>query len=131
MTEVSSDTYPLRTKANRAYGEAPRASVPAGAAEVRPAAGFGAVPTSGARGAGGTARGSTSCTAGTSDRSWETGRLARLHGVTPTTSARGSSTPQAAPVLRTGTLMSQPQMPTGQSHSGAGSTTSGPASDPG
>jgi len=34
-TEVSSDTYPLQTKANRACGEAPRASVPAGAAEVR------------------------------------------------------------------------------------------------
>jgi hypothetical protein len=53
--EVSSDTYPLRTKANRACGEAPRASVPAGAAEDCPAAGFGAVPASGTRGAEGTA----------------------------------------------------------------------------
>jgi hypothetical protein len=31
-TGVSSDTYPLRTKANRACGEAPRAPIPAGAA---------------------------------------------------------------------------------------------------
>jgi hypothetical protein len=55
-TEVSSDTYPLRTKANRAYEEAPRASVPAGTAEVCPAAGFRTVPASGARGAEGTVR---------------------------------------------------------------------------
>jgi hypothetical protein len=102
---VSSVTYPLRTKANRACGEAPRASVPVGAAEVHPVAGFGAVPTSGARGAEGTAcpcavttaRGSTSCTAGMSDRSWETGRSARLPGVTSTTSSKGSSTPSARP----------------------------------
>jgi hypothetical protein len=53
---VPSDTYPLRTKANRACGEAPRASVPAGATEVCPAAGFGTVPASGARGAEGTVR---------------------------------------------------------------------------
>jgi hypothetical protein len=43
------------------------------------------------------ARGSTSCTAGTSDRSWETGRSARLPRVTSTTSAKGSSTPSACP----------------------------------
>jgi hypothetical protein len=54
--EVSSDTYPLRTKANRACGEAPRASVPPGTAEVCPAVGFGTVPASGARGAEGTVR---------------------------------------------------------------------------
>jgi hypothetical protein len=54
--EVSSDTYPLRTKANRACGEAPRASVPTGAAEVCPAAGFSIVPASGAQGAEGTVR---------------------------------------------------------------------------
>jgi hypothetical protein len=53
-TEASSDTYPLRTKANRACGEAPRASVLAGTAEVCPAAGFGTIPASGARGAKGT-----------------------------------------------------------------------------
>jgi hypothetical protein len=53
-TEVSSDTYPLRTKANRAYGEAPRALALAGAARVCPAAGFGTIPTSGAWGAEGT-----------------------------------------------------------------------------
>jgi hypothetical protein len=72
---VSSDTYPLRTKANRACGEAPRASAPTGAVEVCPAAGFGTVPTSGARGAEGMvrpgaaamARGSASYTADTGD----------------------------------------------------------------
>jgi hypothetical protein len=53
---VSSDTYPLRTKANRACEKAPRASVPTGAAEVCPAAGFGTVPASGARGAEGMVR---------------------------------------------------------------------------
>jgi hypothetical protein len=53
-TEVSSDTYPLRTKANRACGEAPRASAPAGAAKVCPATGFGTIPASGPRGAEGT-----------------------------------------------------------------------------
>jgi hypothetical protein len=35
-TEVSSDTYPLRTTANRAYGESPWTSAPAGAAKVCP-----------------------------------------------------------------------------------------------
>jgi hypothetical protein len=35
-TEVFSDTYPLRTKASRACGEAPRAPVPVGAAESCP-----------------------------------------------------------------------------------------------
>ena len=49
-TEVSSDTYPLRTTANRACREAPRASTPAGAAKVCPATGFGTIPTSGAEG---------------------------------------------------------------------------------
>jgi hypothetical protein len=55
-TEVSSDTYPLRTTANRAYEEAPRASVPAGTTKVCPAASFGTIPASGARGADGTVR---------------------------------------------------------------------------
>jgi hypothetical protein len=49
-TEVSSDTYPLRTRANRACGEAPRASVPAGAAKGCPATDSGTASTSGARG---------------------------------------------------------------------------------
>jgi hypothetical protein len=79
-TEAFSGIYPLRTKANRACGEAPRASVPAGAAKGRPATDFGAAPTSGARGAKGAAclgvaaaaGGSTSCTAGTGACSWET-----------------------------------------------------------
>jgi hypothetical protein len=80
-TEVSSDTYPLGGKANRACGEAPRAPVSAGAAEGCPAAGFGAASTSGARGAEGAARpgivttagGPTSYTAGMSTCSWGTG----------------------------------------------------------
>jgi hypothetical protein len=79
-TEVSLDTYPLRTKANRACGEAPRALVPAGTTEVCPAAGFGTIPASGASGAEGTVRpiavtttgGSTSYAAGTGDGSWGT-----------------------------------------------------------
>jgi hypothetical protein len=77
---VSSDTYPLRTKANRACGEAPRASAPTGAAEVCPASGFDTVLASSAWGAEGmvcpgavaTAPGSASCTAGTGDCSWGT-----------------------------------------------------------
>jgi hypothetical protein len=52
--EVSLDTYPLRTKANRACGEAPRVSAPAGTAKVCPAVGFGTIPASGTRGAEGT-----------------------------------------------------------------------------
>jgi hypothetical protein len=47
-TEVSSDTYPLRGKANRARGEAPRAPVSTGAAEGCPGAVFGAASTLGA-----------------------------------------------------------------------------------
>jgi hypothetical protein len=72
-TEAFSDTYPLRTKANRACGEAPQASVPTGAAKGCPTNDFGAAPTLGARGAEGAAcpgvtaaaEGSTSCTADT------------------------------------------------------------------
>jgi hypothetical protein len=79
--EVSSDTYPLRTRANRACGEAPRASTLAGAAEGSLAADSGVASTSGARGAKGAARpgvvtmagGPTSRAAGTSDCSWGTG----------------------------------------------------------
>jgi hypothetical protein len=77
-TEVSSDTYPLQGKANRARGEAPRAPVSAGAAEGCPAAGFGAASASGARGAEGavrpgvvtTAEGPASYTAGAGTCSW-------------------------------------------------------------
>jgi hypothetical protein len=126
----------------------PRPIMPAGrplgprspqAAEVGPAAGFGDVPTSGARRAGGTAcpcavmttQGSTSCTVGTSDRSWETGRSARLPGVTSTTSAKGSSTPSACPC----SLDRDPNVPVsdtdGASPLRGGSTTPGLASDPG
>jgi hypothetical protein len=48
--EVSSDTYPLRGKANHACGDTPRAPVSAGAAEGCPAVGFDAASTSDARG---------------------------------------------------------------------------------
>jgi hypothetical protein len=54
-TEVSSDTYPLRSKTNRACGEAPRAPIPAGAAGGCPAADFGAVSASDTRSAEGAA----------------------------------------------------------------------------
>jgi hypothetical protein len=72
-TEAFSDTYPLRTKANHACGEAPRASVSTGAAKGCPATDSSAAPTSGVRGAEGAAcpgvsaaaRGSTSYTADT------------------------------------------------------------------
>jgi hypothetical protein len=51
-TEVSSDTYPLRGKANRACGEAPRAPIPTGAAKgCPPPAGYSTVSASDARGA--------------------------------------------------------------------------------
>jgi hypothetical protein len=80
-TEVSSDTYPLRGKANRACGEAPRAPIPAGAAESCPTAGFGTVSASDARGAEGTAypgvvttaEGPTSWAASAGTCSWGTG----------------------------------------------------------
>jgi hypothetical protein len=83
-TEVSPDAYPLRGKANRVCGEAPRAPVSAGAAEGCPAAGFGAASASGARGTEGaalpgvdtTVGGPTSCTAGRGACSWGTGRSA-------------------------------------------------------
>jgi hypothetical protein len=77
-TEVSSDTYPLRGKANRACGEAPRAPVSVGTAEGCPAAGFGVVSASDARGAKGatcpgvvtTVEGPAPCTAGADTSSW-------------------------------------------------------------
>jgi hypothetical protein len=55
---------PLQTKANRAYGEAPRAPIPASTAEDCPAAGSGATSTSGARGTKGAARPGVVTTAG-------------------------------------------------------------------
>jgi hypothetical protein len=42
---------------------------------------------------------------------------------------RGQVPPRPAPVLQTGTLMSQPQISTAPAHSGAGSTTPSPAAD--
>jgi hypothetical protein len=79
--EVSSDTYPLRGKANRACEGTPQAPVSAGTTEGCPAAGIGAASTSGARSAEGaacpsvvpTAEGPTSCIAGTGACSWGTG----------------------------------------------------------
>jgi hypothetical protein len=44
---------------------------------------------------------------------------------------RGQVPPRPVPAPRTGTLMSQPQIPTAPAHLEAGSTTPGPASDPG
>jgi hypothetical protein len=78
--EVSSDTYPLRGKANRACGETPWAPVNAGAAVGCPAAGFNAASTSDTRGADGaaclgdatTAEEPTSRTVGTGAWSWGT-----------------------------------------------------------
>jgi hypothetical protein len=80
-TEASSGPYPLRTKASRACGEAPRASAFAGTDEGCLAAAPGATTTSGVRGIeeaacpGITAvtRGPTSGIAGTGACSWETG----------------------------------------------------------
>jgi hypothetical protein len=83
-TGVSSNTYPLRTKANRACGEAPRAPIPAGAVEGCPAAGFSTIPASDARGAEGAAclgvvtvaEGPASYATSAGTYSWGTGRSA-------------------------------------------------------
>jgi hypothetical protein len=80
-TEVSSDTYPLWGKANRACEEAPRAPIPIGAAKGCPAAGFDNASVSDARGAEGTtcpgvvttAEGPASCAASVGTCSWGTG----------------------------------------------------------
>jgi hypothetical protein len=80
-TEVSSDTYLLRGKANHACGQAPRAPVSVGATEGCPAAGFGTVSASDARGAEGTtcpgvvttAEGPASCATSTCTCSWGIG----------------------------------------------------------
>ena len=137
-TEVSSDTYPLRGKANRACGEAPRAPIPAGAAEGCPAAGFGTVSALDARGAEGatcpgvvtTTEGPASCTAGVGTCSWghavrpdppESPQLSRPRGQVP---------PRPASALRTGTPASRPQTLVAPAHLEVGLTTPGPASDP-
>jgi hypothetical protein len=83
-TGVSSDTYPLRTKVNRACGEAPWAPIPAGAVEGCPTAGFGTVSASDARGTEGaacpgvvtTAEEPASYAASAGTFSWGTGRSA-------------------------------------------------------
>jgi hypothetical protein len=79
--EVSSDTYPLRVKANRACGEAPRVPISTGAAEGCPAADFGIVSATDARGAEGaagpgavtTTEGPATCAASAGTCSWGTG----------------------------------------------------------
>jgi hypothetical protein len=138
-TGVSSDTYPLQTKANRACGEAPRAPIPTGAAEGCPAAGFGTVSASDAQGTEGaactgivtTAEGPTSCAAsagtcsgGRADRPDppESQQLSRPRGQVP-------PRPTSAP--RIGTLASRPQALMVPAHLEAGSATPGQASGPG
>jgi hypothetical protein len=135
-TGVSSDTYPLRTTANRACGEAPRAPTPAGAAEGCPAVGFGTVSSSDARGAEGaacpgvvtTAEGPASCVASAGTCSWgradrpdplESQQLPRPRGQVP---PRPASAPQI------GTLVSRPQALMVPAHLEAGSVIPGPAS---
>jgi hypothetical protein len=136
-TEVSSDTYPLRTTANRACGEAPRPpqapprSAPLPASAPSPPRAPGAPKGRSAqaqsrrpedqppvRPARATALGGQ---AG-QPNSPRSPQLPRPRGQVP---------PRPAPVLRTGTLMSRPRIPTAPAHSGAGSTTPGLASDPG
>jgi hypothetical protein len=134
-TEVSSDTYPLRTKANRACGpRSPRAlprfaPLPASApspprapeapkgrsAQMRSRRPEDQPPMRPAR---------ATALGGQAGRPDSPGalQLPRPGGQVP---------PQPAPVLRTGTLMSRPRIPTAPAHSGASSTTPGPASDPG
>jgi hypothetical protein len=138
-TEVSSDTYSLRGMANRAYGEAPRAPVSAGAAEGCPAAGFGAASASGARGAEGaacpgvvtTAGGPTSCTAGTGACAWGTGADRPDSPESPQLPRpRGQVPPRSASAPRTGTLVSRPQALMVPAHLEAGSATPSPASSP-
>jgi hypothetical protein len=138
-TEVSSDTYPLRGKANRACGEAPWAPISAGAAEGCPAAGFGAASTSGARGTKGatcpgvvtTAERPASCTAGAGTCSWghavrpdppESPQLSRPRGQVP---------PRPASAPRTGTLVSRAQTLVVPAYLEAGLVTPGLASGPG
>jgi hypothetical protein len=110
-TEVSSDTYPLRGKANRACGEAPRASVSAGATEGRPAASFGAASTSSARGAEGatcpgvvtTADGPAFCAASAGTCSWGGRRIGLTLRSHPNYLGQGVKYPlDLPPLLRPG-----------------------------
>jgi hypothetical protein len=138
-TEVSSNTYPLRGKANRVCGEAPQAPIPLGAAEGCPPAGFGTVSASDARGAEGAACPGVVTTA--EDRPPvqpargpalgeqvdrpdppESQQLSRPRGQAP-------PRPASAPRIRT--LVSRPQALVVPAHLEAGSVTPGPASGPG
>jgi hypothetical protein len=137
--EVSSDTYPLRGKANRACGEAPRALVSTDPAEGCPAAGFGVASTSGARGAEGatcpgvvtTAEGPASCTAGADTCSW--GHMVRPDPLESLqlSRPRGQVPPRPVSAPRTGTLVSRPQTMVVPAHLEAGSATPGLALGPG
>jgi hypothetical protein len=82
-TEVFSDTYPLRTKASRACGDAPRAPASTGATEGCSDTGFNTASASDDRGAERAAcpgvvaaRGPTSCAAGAGTCSRRAGRSA-------------------------------------------------------
>jgi hypothetical protein len=137
--EVSSDTYPLRGKANRACGEAPRAPVSVGAAEGCPAAGFGTVSASDARGAEGaacpgvvtTAEGPASCTAGAGTCSWGHAVRTDPRESPPSSRPRGQVPPRPTSAPWTGTLVSRPQALVVPAHLEAGSATPGLASGPG
>jgi hypothetical protein len=138
-TGVSSDTYPLRGKANRACGEAPRTPVSVGAAEGCPAVGFGAASTSGARGA----RGRPAQASSRRPRDQtpvQPARALALGGQADQTDPpkspqlsrpRGQVPPQPTSAPRTGTLVSRPQALMVPAHLEAGSATPGPASGPG
>jgi hypothetical protein len=131
-TEVSSDTYPLRATTNRACGEAPRASVPAGTTKVCPAAGFGTIPASGTQGAQAQTRRPEDqppvLPAWATTLQGQPGRPDSLGSPQPPR-PRGQVPPRPAPVLRIRTLMPRPWILTAPAHSGAGSTTPGPAAD--
>jgi hypothetical protein len=136
-TEVSSDTYPLRTMANCDCGEAPRASVPAGTTKVCPAAGFGTIPASGAQ----APKGRSAQVQSRRTEDQPPARPARATalgaqagrpdspGSPQLPRPRGQVPPQPTPVLQTGTLMPPPRIPMVPAHSGDGSMTPGPAAD--
>jgi hypothetical protein len=137
-TRVPSDTYPLRGKANRAYGEISRTLVSADAAEGWPAAGFNAASASDARGADGVAcPGDVTAAEGTTSRTASTNTCSGGHAVRPgppespqLSWPRGQVPPRPASTPRTGILASRPQTLVVPAHLEAGLTTPSPASDP-
>jgi hypothetical protein len=136
-TEVSPDTYTLRTKANRACVEAPRS--PQALPRIAPLPALAPFPPRASEAPKGRPAQAPSrqpedpppvqparatVLGGQADRpdSPESPQLPRPRGQVP---------PRPVPAPRTGTLMSRPQIPTAPAHLEAGSTTPGPASDPG